>query len=91
MSDSSPIGGGKYERYVRYVSTNEHHDQDEIIALFNNAFEQHNIDSPFTHLPRILVKYLVMESTNKLNFFSIKHGVSNYFIPGMIMHKENLD
>ena len=46
---------------------------------------------PFTHLPRILVKYLVMESTKKLNFFPNKHGVSKYFSPRMIMHQENLD
>jgi hypothetical protein len=46
---------------------------------------------PFTHLPRILVKYLVMESTKKLNFFPNKNGVSKYFSPCMIMHKETLD
>jgi hypothetical protein len=46
---------------------------------------------PFTHLPRILVKYLVMESTKKLNFFPNKNGVSKYFSPRMIMHQENLD
>jgi hypothetical protein len=46
---------------------------------------------PFTHLPRILVKFLVMESTKKLNFFPNKNGVSKYFSPRMIMHQENLD
>jgi hypothetical protein len=43
---------------------------------------------PLTHLPRILVKYLVMESTKKLNFFHNKNGVSKYFSPRMTMHKE---
>jgi hypothetical protein len=46
---------------------------------------------PFTHLPRILVKYLVMESTKKLNLFPNKNGVSKYFSPRMIMHQETLD
>ena len=46
---------------------------------------------PYSHLPRILVKYLVMESTKKLNFFPNKNGVSKYFSPRMIMHHENLD
>jgi hypothetical protein len=46
---------------------------------------------PFTHLPRILVKYLVMESTKKLNFFPNKNGVSQYFSPRMIMHQDHLD
>jgi hypothetical protein len=46
---------------------------------------------PFTHLPRVLVKYLVLESTKKLNFFPNKNGVSKYFSPRMIMHQENLD
>jgi hypothetical protein len=46
---------------------------------------------PFTHLPRILVKYLVMESTKKLDFFPNKNGVSKYFSPCMIMHQEKMD
>jgi hypothetical protein len=32
-----------------------------------------------------------MESTRKLNFFPNKNGVSKYFSPRMIMHKETLD
>jgi hypothetical protein len=46
---------------------------------------------PYTHLPRTLVKYLVMESTKKLNFFPNKYGVSKVFSPRMIMHHENLE
>ena len=46
---------------------------------------------PFEHLPRILLKYLVVESTRKLNFFPNKHGVSKHFSPRMILHQENLD
>ena len=43
------------------------------------------------HLPWILVKYLVMESTKKLNFFPNKNRVSKHYSPCMILHKENLD
>ena len=46
---------------------------------------------PFKHLPRIMVKYLVMESTKKLNFFPNKNGVSKHYSPRMIVHKENID
>ena len=46
---------------------------------------------PYNHLCRILVKYLVIESTKKINFFPAKHGVSKYYSPRMILHKENLD
>jgi hypothetical protein len=45
----------------------------------------------FTHLPYTLVKYIVMESAKKLNFFPNKYGVSKVFSPRMIMHHENLD
>ena len=34
---------------------------------------------PCDHLPQILVKYLVMESTKKLNFFPNKNGVSKHY------------
>ena len=46
---------------------------------------------PHTHLPRVLVKHVVMEATKKLNFFPNKNGASKVFSPRMIMHQENLD
>eukprot|EP00978_Attheya_sp_CCMP212_P012626 scaffold31575_cov60-Attheya_sp.AAC.1 len=45
----------------------------------------------YTHLPKILVKYLVSEATKNLNFFRAKHGVSKYYSPRMILHQQNLD
>ena len=65
-------------------------------AQKNNHFIQENIQAeyhrlPFTHLPRFFVKYIVMESTNKLKFFSNKYCASKYFSPRMIILKENLD
>ena len=46
---------------------------------------------PYNHLPRLLVKTLVMESAKKLNFFPAKNGVSLYFSPRMILHQRTLD
>ena len=38
-----------------------------------------------------MVKYLVMESCKKLNYFPPKGGISQFYSPRMIMHQENLD
>ena len=46
---------------------------------------------PYNHLCRTLVKYLVTESMKKLNFLPAKHGISKYYSPRMIMHKQHLD
>jgi hypothetical protein len=46
---------------------------------------------PYDDLPRTLVKYLVMESAKKLNYFPNKNGVSKYHSPRMILHQENID
>jgi hypothetical protein len=77
---------------MNYAATQEHVPR----AEQNNRVIQERVRVayhrfPFTHLPRILVKYLVMESTKKLNFFPNKNGVSKYFSPRMIMHQETLD
>jgi hypothetical protein len=45
---------------------------------------------PYTHLPRILVKYLTWESARKPNIFPARQGVSKYFSPRMIIHQENI-
>eukprot|EP00978_Attheya_sp_CCMP212_P012412 scaffold30928_cov60-Attheya_sp.AAC.2 len=46
---------------------------------------------PYTHLPKILVKYLVSKATKKLNCFPAKHGASKYYSPRMILHQQHLD
>jgi hypothetical protein len=38
-----------------------------------------------------MVKYLVMESAKKLNYFPNKNGMSKYYSPRMILHQENID
>jgi hypothetical protein len=77
---------------VNYAAAQEHVPR----AKRNNRTIQERVRAtyhrlPYDHLPRILVKYLVMESTKKLNFFPNKNGVSKYFSPRMILHQENID
>ena len=77
---------------MNYASANEHVPR----AERNNRTIQERVrcnyyQLPYVHLPKIVVKYLVSESAKKLNFFPNKNGVSKYFSPRMILHKENLD
>jgi hypothetical protein len=77
---------------MNYASAQEHVPR----AERNNRVIQERVRAayhrfPCMHLPRTLVKYLVMESAKKLNFFPNKDGVSKVFSPRMIMHHENLD
>jgi hypothetical protein len=76
---------------MNYASAQEHVPRTER----NNRVIQERVCAayhrfPFTHLPRILVKFLVMESTKKLIFSPNKYGASKYFSPRMIMHQEKL-
>ena len=77
---------------MNYASATEHVPR----AERNNRTIQERVRSnyhqlPFVHLPRILVKYMVIEAAKKLNFISTKNGVSKHYSPRMILHKENLD
>jgi hypothetical protein len=46
---------------------------------------------PYKQLPKIMIKALVMDSAKKLNFFPPKRGVSKYYSPRTILHREVLD
>ena len=46
---------------------------------------------PFKALPILVLKVLVMESARKLNFFPAKNGISQYYSPRQIVHRETLD
>ena len=46
---------------------------------------------PFQAIPKIMIKMLAMECTNKLNFFPPKGGVSQYYSPRMILTGNVLD
>ena len=49
----------------------------------------HNLS--YKIIPRIMLKYLAITSTEKLNIFPTKGGVSKYLIPHVIMTKSGLD
>ena len=65
-------------------------------AQRNNRVIQERIQAmyhymPYEHLPRILVKYLVMEAARKMNYFPARYGISKHYSPRMTVHKENIN
>ena len=46
---------------------------------------------PYKVLPRVMIRYLAMVSTDKLNYLPVKGGVSPYFSPQMIVGQTNLE
>jgi hypothetical protein len=46
---------------------------------------------PFKTMPKLMLQGLVMDSAKKLNCFPPKGGISHFYSPRMIMHKEVLD
>jgi hypothetical protein len=46
---------------------------------------------PLKMIPKIMVKFLTMESVKKQNFFPPKGGISPYYSPRMILHQQSLD
>ena len=49
----------------------------------------HNL--PYKAIPKVMLKYLAMVSTQQLNLFPAKGGISQYFSPHVIMTGKNLD
>jgi hypothetical protein len=46
---------------------------------------------PFKSLPKIMIKFLVMESAKGLNYFTLKGGISRFYSPRIILHQETLE
>ena len=46
---------------------------------------------PYKAIPCVMIRYLAMVCTTKLNFFPVKGGVSQYYSPRMILNQTNLD
>jgi hypothetical protein len=77
---------------VNYAIPQEH----VLEAELNNRVIKERIRAtyhrlPYDHLPCIMVKVLVDDSTKKLNFFPATNGISQYYSPHMILHQQNLD
>ena len=49
----------------------------------------HNL--PYMKIPRVMLRYIAMVSTQQLNLFPAKGGISEYYSPHMIMAKKNVD
>ena len=85
-SDPSHIIKMNYSAAQEHVPRAERNNrtiQERVRATFHRL--------PYQSLPRIMIKYLVLESARKLNYFPNKYGVSKYFSPRMILHQENID
>lgn len=77
---------------MNYTSSGEH----EPTAERNNRTLQERIRSiynrlPYKAIPRIMIIYLAMDVTKKLNFFPAKGGVSAYYSPYVILGGRKLD
>jgi hypothetical protein len=46
---------------------------------------------PYKAIPRIMIQYLAMYQTNRLNMFPVKGGVSTYYSPRMLLNQSNID
>ena len=82
----------EYNFIPNYTSAQEHVPE----AERNNRVIKERVSTvfhslPYMALPRLMIKYLAMEVTKKLNYFPTKGGISKYFSPREILHKEKLD
>jgi len=46
---------------------------------------------PYKSIPRLMIEYLAMDCTNKLNLFPVKGGISPYYSPHTMMGAPRLD
>ena len=46
---------------------------------------------PYKNIPKVMIKFLVMESARKLNFFPQKGSISEYYSPRNILHQSSLE
>ena len=77
---------------MNYTAAQEHVPEAERNhRTIQERFRAHYYRLPFKTIPKIMIKYLVMEVTKKINFFPPKGGVSEYFSPRMILHHTTLN
>lgn len=77
---------------VNVTSANEHvPDIERSIRTIKERIRATVNELPFNKMTSLMWKYLVMETTRKLNLFPAKNGVSAYFSPREIMHSVPLD
>jgi hypothetical protein len=82
----------KLDITMSYATASEHVPE----AERNNRTIQERIRSayhnlPYAMIPKIMLRYLAMISTERLNYFPTKGGVSPYFSPHVILTGRSLD
>ena len=82
----------KLDIILNYTNAGDHVPEAErnnrtIKERFRTAFHR----LPFKAMPRIMIRFLAMECTNKLNLFPVKGGISDYFSPRAILNQRGLD
>jgi hypothetical protein len=82
----------KLDITMNYTTASEHVPE----AERNNCTIQERIRSayqnlPYAMIPKIMLRYLAMISTERLNYFPTKGGVSPYFSPHVILTGKALD
>ena len=65
-------------------------------AQRNNQLIKERIRAAFHRLPykamtRVMIRYLIMECTSKLNIFPAKGGISPYYSPRILLNQRTLD
>jgi hypothetical protein len=77
---------------MNYATANEHVPQ----AERNNRTIQERIRAtyhnlPFAMIPKVMIRYLTITSTEKLNYFPAKGGISPYYSPHVILTGRAID
>ena len=80
-----PVSDG-LDIHMNYTSTNDHVPE----AERNNRVIKERVRAtfhrlPYKMLPRVLIRFLAMTETSKLNYFPVKGGVSKHYSPRMIL------
>ena len=77
---------------INYANAGDHVPEAErnnrtIKERFRAAFHR----LPFKAMPRIMIRYLAMDCTSKLNLFPVKGGISDYYSPRTILNHRVVD
>ena len=77
---------------VNYTAAQEHvpraeHNNRTIKEAFRTAYHR----TGYTTIPKLMIEELAVISTNRLNMFPAKHGISSYYSPATIVTGKVLD
>ena len=82
----------EYHFHPNYASAEEHVPEAERNnRSIKERFRSVVHSTPFTALPKVVIKIIMTEVAAKLNYFPVKAGCSEVFSPRMILHQVPLD